>query len=117
MPQTAKPDKPEGQWQTVGPDGAVTVIALSPVDDPHASHDHVLSYEVGKAKGSPPLDQTVELRQGYQNEQELGHLIALWRHPNVGTAPKSVSQTLSPKQAGRITDYGALSVRILHSVP
>lgn len=115
MPQTAKPQSDTGEWTQVPPMGAVTVVKLSPLDDPHASHEHFLTYEVGKAQGSPPLDQTVELREHYQNEQELGNLIATWRHPNIGIAPQPQRQELTSKQASRITDYGDLYVRFLHS--
>lgn len=108
-------DMPDDADYIISEDGPV-VVALSGLSDPGSSSGHVLRYRY-KKDASPQMDLTVQLRQGYVSEASQGTLIAEWIHTNISSTLTTSEQTLTAPQADAITDYSALSVRMVAVKP
>lgn len=96
------------------PSSAVFVTALSTLEDPLSSSNHVLRYRYAKsAAGGAQIDLTVQLRQGYVNEGTPGTLIATRTHTNISDTVTQENYTLSAGEADAITNYGSLFLRFV----
>jgi hypothetical protein len=100
------------------PSNAVVVMQLSSVTDPVSSSGHTWRYRYGKnASAGDQIDITVEIRQGYVSEGNLGTLIKSNTHTNAGGFPQAGSITLSAGEADSITNYGDLFRRTIANKP
>ena len=90
------------------------VCALTSVEDPLSSSNHVYRYRVAKsASGGAQINVTCELRQSYVSEASQGTLIATDSQTDIGSTFTTYSKTLSAGEADAITNYGALYLRIV----
>lgn len=99
----------------LAPASEVYVTKLSAVTDPVVHGGHVMRYRYSKdSPGGAQVDLTVQLRQDYVNEGNLGTLIKEWVHANIPDAwTASGDQTLSEGEAATISDYSNLYLRII----
>ena len=89
------------------------VTKLTTLTDPVVHTGHVVRYRYGKdVAAGAQIDIVVQLRQGYVNEGSLGTLIASATHTNVANGWTAGSIALSEAEAGNITDYTDLYLRI-----
>ena len=104
----------------VSPAAAVYVTHLTPVADPLVSTGHSVSfrYATDQASGGELLDLTVQLRQGYVSEASPGVLIAGKTVAGIrGVVFVEDTLALTALEADSITDYAALSVRVVWNRP
>ena len=100
------------------PSSEVVVFRLSDVTDPVSSSNHVIRVRARNGvSGGQAVDLTAELRQGYTNEGAQGTLIATLSQTSVASSFTDYSATLSGAEADAITDYSALSLRIVADQP
>ncbi len=94
------------------PSNEVYTCALSSVEDPLSSANHVVKYRYRKNNPTgDQIDLVVELREGYVNEGSPGTLIKGWTHTDIGDTAATATQTLSAGEAASITDYSDLFLR------
>lgn len=90
------------------PVGDTFEVSLSNVADPVKHTGHVVNYRYGKsAAAGKAIEIIVSLRQGASTE------IATQTHSGVGSGFTAGSITLSSAQAGNITDYADLRIRVV----
>ena len=106
------PDDTDYIKSDADPSSSPVVFKLEKAFDPGTHNNHVLQYRYSR-EGLDAGDITVELREGYVDETTQGTLIASWSHTGVGTTVVSAYQLLTTTQAGNITDYTDLYVRIV----
>ena len=98
----------------LAPANAPYVCALTSVEDPVSSTNHIVRYRYAKdAAGGAQIDLTVQLRQGYTNEGSPGTQIAQWTHTNISNTLATAAQTLSGAEADAITNYASLFLRFV----
>lgn len=99
----------------LAPTNDAVVFALTTLEDPVSSANHVVRWRRGKdAAGGATITETLQLRQGYTNEGSQGTLIATC--VSAGTVPDSftdTSYTLSGAEADAITNYASLYLRFV----
>ena len=96
------------------PTADAVVLSLGAITDPAVGTGHIVRYRYAKsAAGGDTINLDVELRQGYVNEGTPGTLIASWSHTDISDTLTTASQTLTGPQADAITNYAALSLRIV----
>ena len=88
------------------------VVGLEPAVDPVSSTGHVVSWSHRNTE-TGDVDLTVELRQGYIDEESKGTLIASWTETTLPDPFTTVTHTLTGPQADSITNYGALFLRFV----
>lgn len=89
------------------PNNALLEVGLTAGSDPLSSTNHVLSYRLQKDQpGGAQINVTVSLMQG-------SSVIASWTHTDLANGWQTFTQTLSGPQADAITNYGALSLRVV----
>lgn len=94
----------------------VYVTALTTLEDPVSSSNHVCRARAGKdAAGGATVTLLGELRQGYVSEASQGTLIATpWATITLGDSIAALSDyTLSGGEADSITDYTDLYFRFV----
>ena len=90
------------------------VLKLSSADDPLSSSQHVVRYRYRKdLSGGSQIDLTVQLRQGYVSESNLGLLIAQQVHSNIPAAITDGEFTLTAAEADAISNYTNLFLRFV----
>src|SRR3990167_2042262 len=71
----------------LAPSNDVCVLRLSDVEDPLSSNGHVVRFRRGKnSAGGAQIDLTVQLRQGYVDEETPGTLIAAVTRADIAAA-------------------------------
>ena len=104
---------------TASPSDEVYVAALSAVTDPVSAANHVMRMRTSNdvESGGEELDYTLELREGYTDEENQGTLIAtLTRSGVTDDTWTDSSYTLSSGEANAITDYSDLFYRLVVTV-
>lgn len=97
-----------------GPTSDVYVCGLSNVEDPVVHTGHKMKYRYKKnSAGGAQIDLTVQLRQGYTTETAMGTLIAGTTLTNIGATWTTGTVTLSTAEAGTISDYTDLQLRLV----
>jgi hypothetical protein len=91
------------------PNNATLEVGFNAGSDPLSSANHVLSYRIQKDQpGGAQINVTVSLMQG-------STIIATWTHNDLANGWQTFTQTLSGVQADAITNYAALSLRMVAS--
>jgi hypothetical protein len=87
------------------PSGERIAERLLGLEDPKTNTGHHLQYSFEKTPlGGAQIDVEVELRQGWQNEEEPGDLLMSWNHEDI--KDKQLRDVDIPHNvANQITDY------------
>lgn len=97
----------------IGPASSPVVVRLQGGTDPRLSTRHRLTYRYAKQGGIQVINLTVQLRQGYVSEGNMGTLIAQWVHNISDYSFSTITQTLTQAQADSITNYADLYLRFV----
>jgi hypothetical protein len=81
-------------------------LGLDPLGEPEVDTGHIVRYRHKESGAATTLDLTVSL---YQEAT----LIASWTTAKVGTSYVTTTQNLSEAEAGAITDYADLRLRLM----
>lgn len=97
------------------PSNAVYVTKLSSLVNPNSTSGHVMRMRTSvDLDNQQTIDFTLQLRQGYVSEASQGTLIATHSRTGVtSTSWTTTTYTLTPAEAGAITNYGDLYYRLI----
>lgn len=110
------PDHTDFIQSPLSPSSAVYVVKLSSVVNPNTTSGHILRFSYSASENNQQTIQlTVQLRQGYVNESNQGTLIAQRVVTSNSTSFVTDVYTLSSSEAGAITNYGDLYLRMVAS--